>query len=395
MPQPSLRSARAARTRSGVAAGLILILILVAMLGAATTSTVAAQGGERQGTGKDVRPMVLGVSMQPDRSQATYDGFVEQVGRPPAIWSFWSEWGNLDETGCVGGQTSLPPDPALIAHLAAQGTVPLLIWSPVDSTQLDSPRYTYDEITKGTFDCYLKAFAQAVAAIPGPVLIRFAHEFDGYWFPWGIGRFTNVPETFIAAWRHIWDIFRGPEGLAPNALFVWSPLGGSSAAKMNELWPGDQYVDYIGMTAFNWAGFHTDAKGQPVEWKSLPRIVDNRLKGFRDLPTKPIIITELGSHFEGGDKAAWITDGYTALVQRYPQIVGAIYFNVDMNKVNDPGHTENWILTMPEDGSALEAYKRLLTQRRFKGAIPGANPVPSSSPSAAPPGSPGPSPSPG
>ena len=68
-------------------------------------------------------------------------------------------------------------------------------------------------------------------------------------------------------------------------------------------------------------------------------------------------------------------DGYTTLAKRYPQIVGAIYFNVDMNQVNDPGHLENWILTMPEDGSALEAYKRLLGQRRFKGTIPGADPA--------------------
>jgi hypothetical protein len=389
MPQPSSRPRRASRlTRSGA-----LVPVLVVALAAVMMMPAAAQGGG-QGTrsGNDVRPMVLGVSMQPDRSQAVYDGFVQQVGRAPAIWSFWSDWGNLDAAGCVGGPTSLPPDPALIAHLHERGTVPLFIWQPVDSKQLDSPRYAYDEIAKGTFDCYLRSFAQSVGSIPGPVLIRFAHEFDGYWFPWGIGRFTNTPETFIAAWRHIRDIFTE---VAPNARFIWSPLGGSSPKKMNALWPGDQYVDYIGMTAFNWAAFHTDPKGRPVDWKSLPRIVDSRLRGFRDHPDKPIIITELGSHFEGGDKAAWISDGYDALAQRYPQIVGAIYFNVDMNTVNDPGHVENWILTMPQDGSALEAYQRLLDQRRFKGSIPGAAPATVPDPAESPAGSLAPSPSPG
>ena len=144
----------------------------------------------------------MGMTIQAARSQAAYDAVVEELGHAPAIWSFWADWGDLDEAGCAGPRTTPLPDPALLAHMREQGTVPLIIWQPVDSTRQDEPLYTYEKIAAGDFDCYLRSFAEGVAAIEGPVLLRFAHEFDGYWFPWGMGRFTNTPETFVAAWQH-------------------------------------------------------------------------------------------------------------------------------------------------------------------------------------------------
>jgi hypothetical protein len=131
---------------------------------------------------------------------------------------------------------------------------------------------------------------------------------------------------------------------------------------MNGLWPGSKYVDYIGFTAFNWASYHD------VEWKTLDYLLSHRLAYFRDLPKKPMIITELGTHYIGGNKAKWITDGYDAVYKKWPKVVGIIYFNVDV-QLDDPEHPENWLLTKPDNGSALKAYKKLLNQTRFKGRL--------------------------
>jgi hypothetical protein len=337
----------------------------------------------------------MGMTIQAARSQAAYDAVVEQLGRAPAIWSFWADWGDLGEDGCAGPRTTPLPDPALLAHMRAQGTVPLIIWQPVDSTRLDEPLFTYEKIAAGDFDCYLRSFAESVAAIEGPVLLRFAHEFDGYWFPWGMGRFTNTPETFVAAWRHVWEVVKGaqtpalpagseipsgspvPEGsgaptaggLAPNARFVWSPLGCRCPEEMTAMFPGEQYVDYLGLTAFNWAGFHTDEDGDPIRWQRLAEIVERRLAGFDQLPPIPVILTEVGSHHRGGNKATWIRNGYRALLRRFPQVVAAMYFDVDMTTLVDPKHPENWLLTLPRDGSALKAYRALLRDPGFQGRI--------------------------
>ncbi len=315
------------------------------------------------------RALAMGFTIMAARSREAYDQVVEDLGRAPAIWSFWADWGDLGEDGCPGARSTPLPDMALLTHMREQGTVPLIIWQPVDSTRQDEPLYTYEKIAEGRFDCYLRWFAEGVAAIEGPVLLRFAHEFDGYWFPWGMGRFTNTPETFVPAWQHIWEIYRGAEGLAPNARFLWSPIGCRCPEKMEALFPGTEYVDYMGLTTFNWASFHTDKDGEPVPWRRLAEILDSRLVGFEGLPDVPIIITELGSHYRGGNKATWIRNGYRALLRRYPQVVGALYFNVDMTVLDDPKHPENWLLTMPRDGSALEAYRELLTDPRFQGTI--------------------------
>ncbi len=88
------------------------------------------------------------------------------------------------------------------------GTVPLIYWAPVDPADPGSPDWTYNTILNGDHDAYITQFAQDAKAYGGRVLLRFAHEMDGDWFPWGIGRFDNTKANFILAWRHVHDIFR-------------------------------------------------------------------------------------------------------------------------------------------------------------------------------------------
>jgi hypothetical protein len=342
-----------------IATGRRLVVLALAAILAAGIPGTAAAGTTRQ--------VAMGVSMLQDRSLDAYQSFVAASGRAPAAWSFWVNWG--------GTKTALP-DAALLGALRAAGTVPLVIWQPVDPADPTSLDFTYARIASGKLDSYIRGFAHQVHAYGGRVLIRFAHEFDGDWFPWGVlgsNRLAgNDPTTFRKAWIRIWNIFRGTgsgRGLARNARFIWSPLGCDCSGKMKSLWPGKQYVDYLGLTAFNWAGFHLDRSGKPLAWQSLDSIVGMRLRGFRFLPgNKSVILTEVGSNYTGGNKAAWITGGYGRVYSRYPQVKAVLYFNVDMNQANDPGHTEDWLLTTPDD-TALQAYRKLLTQTRFKGRV--------------------------
>ena len=217
------------------------------------------------------------MSRQPDDFKPeTYRAARDRVGRWPAIWSIWSDW---------GGTSRYLPTNGLMADLRSHGTVPLIIWQPVDSAVPRSGKYTYKRIARGDYDWYIKRFARQVNAYHGRVLIRFAHEFDGDWFPWAVvGRNRlpgNSPDTFKKAWTRIWNIFRGEgknRGLARNARFIWSPLGCDCNQRMNSLWPGGRYVDYLGLTAFNWAGYHK------VRWVSLDPSWPCGCEGSRTCP---------------------------------------------------------------------------------------------------------------
>jgi len=70
---------------------------------------------------------------------------------------------------------------------------------------------------------------------------------------------------------------------------------------------------------------------------------------------KPIMIGEMASAEQGGDKAAWIDAIIPALKTRYPQFKALVWFDVD--KEND------WRIN--SSTAALAAFVRLATDPYF------------------------------
>jgi mannan endo-1,4-beta-mannosidase len=74
------------------------------------------------------------------------------------------------------------------------------------------------------------------------VLWRPFHEMNGGWFWWG----ANKPDAFILVWRHMFDYFTKEKQLN-NLLWVYSPNHGEKTA---DYYPGDRYVDIVGLDAY-------------------------------------------------------------------------------------------------------------------------------------------------
>ncbi len=218
---------------------IVIVLSAIVMAGASQATSVANRASTDPASdttasmpvtpNSSSKGLALGASMLPgDRLKQTYDDFRNSVGRAPATWSIWSDWGGSTDASVSNSQTF--PTGALMADLKAHGTVPFIFWQPVNPANLGSAKFKYSNIAHGSsdgatkdLDAYITQYAQAVKAYHGRVLIRFAHEMDGYWFPWGMGHFNNTPTTFIKAWRHVWQIFQDVG--ATNARWVWSPNG--------------------------------------------------------------------------------------------------------------------------------------------------------------------------
>lgn len=287
--------------------------------------------------------------MRPANDVATFDGFVTESGRAPAIWSLWSEWGNA-------ANRAFPTGPLMDA-LLANGTVPMIYWDPVDPAHLNDPKYRYREIVDRKFDTYIRNWAKAAKLWGGRVLLQFAHEMNGNWYPWGVGRFDNTPSRFKKAWRHIWNVFHNPNVGATNVAFLWSPFAPcGQCAPYETIYPGDQYVDYVGFTGFNW--------GKQRTWRSMAEAFKPSVNRLRKVTHRPIVAAETGSAVAGGQKDVWVHDGYREVYQKYPDIVAIVYFNIDMRSVGHP----DWSLTNPL--AAMDEYKVILTRPRFQGVIP-------------------------
>jgi mannan endo-1,4-beta-mannosidase len=79
-----------------------------------------------------------------------------------------------------------------------------------------------------------------------PVLIRPFHEFNGWWFWWGL---RNPAEIYAQAWREMVTYLREGRGLHA-ALWVYSP-GAPSEVGFTRQYPGDPFVDVIAFDRYD------------------------------------------------------------------------------------------------------------------------------------------------
>ncbi|WP_303315401.1 glycosyl hydrolase [Flavivirga abyssicola] len=78
-----------------------------------------------------------------------------------------------------------------------------------------------------------------------PIIFRPFHEFDGNWFWWGKDYCT--PQEFIDLWRFTVNYLKNTKGVN-NMLFAYaSDRNFNTDAEYLERYPGDNYVDILGM----------------------------------------------------------------------------------------------------------------------------------------------------
>ena len=88
------------------------------------------------------------------------------------------------------------------------GAIPVFSWSSQSiPSSLNEPDFQLSDVIAGTYDSYIREFAEAARDWGHPFFLRFNWEMNGNWFPWSEGVNGNQPGEFVAAWRHVHDIF--------------------------------------------------------------------------------------------------------------------------------------------------------------------------------------------
>lgn len=80
----------------------------------------------------------------------------------------------------------------------------------------------------------------------GTTIVRPGWEFDGSWYPWAADRRTAA---YLGCFRHIVDAMRAVP--AQHFAFLWNPALGTNQFPATEAYPGDEYVDYVGVDVYD------------------------------------------------------------------------------------------------------------------------------------------------
>ena len=172
-------------------------------------------------------------------------------------------------------------------------------WKPVPTSlgivAQFSPQLGYRnaDIAAGWDDAYLERFARSLQRFHGIVYLRYAHEMNGFWYPW-----SHDAAAYRRAWRHVVTVVR--RAGAKNVRMVWSANPSLYVPKhewlrrLRTYWPGRRYVDFVGSTMINFGGRKD---------YSVKRFVP-RLQALRRIYRKPVMIPEANTAY--APRGAWL-----------------------------------------------------------------------------------------
>lgn len=260
-------------------------------------------------------------------------GIEKAIGVSPGIVSFFLQWPSIPNQGygCF-------PRESLDAIWHA-GAIPCLTWEPMYHSEGREVMVTYQDIINGAYDPYLMEFAKQSASWKRPFMIRFAHEMNIERYHWGTKKERYGPESphiYSRMFRYVVTIFQ--KAGAQNVLWVFCPNSesvpnasydpGASWNRIEDYYPGDKYVDVLGIDGYNWGTTQTRAKnGWDSQWKEFAAIFRPAWEKLRQLaPDKPIFVFETASVCQGGDKVLWIKNAFKAA--RAWKLNGLVWFQV-------------------------------------------------------------------
>lgn len=232
---------------------------------------------------------------------------------------WYQGWGLTDSTQYF--QTSW------MNNVRSHGSIPIVTWEPwLYTAGITQTHYQLIDIINGDFDAYIQKWAEDSKTWGYPYFLRFAPEMNGNWFPWSEQVNENKPGEYVKAWKHVHNIFSNTR--VTNVTWVWSPnIEYTGSITLTELYPGDSYVDWLGMDGYNWGKVpHPD--GTVTGWQTFSEIFSQTYTHITTLSTKPLMVAEMASAEQGGSKADWITDAYSIQIpNNFGKIKAVIWFN--------------------------------------------------------------------
>jgi mannan endo-1,4-beta-mannosidase len=241
--------------------------------------------------------------------------FAQAAGAQPNLVGYYSGW-------------TQPFATSFAEKLHSHGAIPYV--------QIDPTLASVAGIARGTYDEYLRSYADSVRDYGHAVVIGFGHEMNAQSYSWGYRHLS--PQVFTAAWRHIVTLFRG-QG-AGNVTWLWTlQAEGPRTGPIADWWPGERYVSWVGIDGYYY---------RPAD--TFDSVFGRTIRDVRKLTARPVLLSETAVGPRAGQFAK-INDLFRGI--RRSHALGLVWFN---KAQNDGIYHQDWRI---EDNPGAQASFQL------------------------------------
>ncbi len=208
---------------------------LIATLGAYTGS--GRDGAGRQVAFQDWLGQPVRYALDYGSAAGGWSGIVQ----PDAALSAWQKaWAGEDAAAeAATGSASAPVHRRLVYSVQ--------LFPTAVGQQLGHAR-ALQQCAAGADDQHWATLARTLLRHGMPdTIVRPGWEMNGDWFDWSAG---GHEQAYIGCFRHLVDAMRAVPG--QHFTFTWNVAIGPSASAAEKAWPGDAYVDDVGVDIFDW-----------------------------------------------------------------------------------------------------------------------------------------------
>jgi len=326
------RRPRKPRGRLFVLAGFFCILVVGALLAAilsegGTKPTIAAGGSKAQGSTSSTvaagdsksHCITLGFSGGVlDRSEITAADELTGItynclstfANPSPNWTTW-------ETPWMFSTTSDGWDSWLKANPAHQAVVGMDL-IPQSVSNNNNPLTWEQACASGSYDEYATALAENLVSYgAGSIVIRLGVEANGSWEADYVGSSATDMRDWAKCYDNEVTAMRAVAGT--HFLFVWNPNVCTANLPLDQWYPGNSYVDIIGIDAYDqdcanqktvsqegWTAYSTDSASNPNNDPNFPSLVN--IEAFATAKDKPLSFPEWGIDSGTSDDAQYVTE---------------------------------------------------------------------------------------
>ncbi len=227
---------------------------------------------------------------------------------------------------------------------------------------------------KGEYNEHFKRLAENLVKYElTDSVLRLGWEFNGGWYTWRAGK---NPDAYAGYWRQIVTTMRAVPG-TKELQFCWNPAMGWQQFPSEKAWPGDEYVDIVGLDVYDeswmkdtypWpegASVSEIASRRRAVWEKVLLHGDHGLmfwKNFATAHRKPFSIPEWGVNNRGDkhgglDNVFFVEQMHAFITNPTNRVYFHCYFDVqagDGHHQLSPGIAGNEVTEFPQSAARFK-----------------------------------------